>query len=130
MSKMKHVSELSIGDMSKLRVWWVPQVGIEETFYVPVGSVEEGKKVMDLLAAYDAFQLQNKVKPDYANVGGLQVWDEDEQDWIDWCMETENDYFDDVDEYCEQCECADELAAFKRELFDQIDWKKIERMTR
>lgn len=116
--------------MSKLRVWWVPQVGIKETFYVPVGSVEEGKKVMDLLAAYDAFQLQNKVKPDYANVGGLQVWDEDEQDWIDWCMETENDYFDDVDEYCEQCECADELAAFKRELFDQIDWKKIERMTR
>lgn len=35
MSKMKHVSESSIGDMSKLRVWWIPQVGIEKTFYVP-----------------------------------------------------------------------------------------------
>ena len=70
--------------MSKLRVWWIPQVGIEKTFYVPVGSVEEGEKVMSLLAAYDVFQLQNRIKPDYANVGGLQVWDEDEQDWIDW----------------------------------------------
>ncbi len=30
--------------MSKLRVWWIPQVGmIEETFYIPVNSVEEGK---------------------------------------------------------------------------------------
>ena len=31
--------------MSKLRVWWIPQVGaISEAFYVPVQSVEEGKK--------------------------------------------------------------------------------------
>jgi hypothetical protein len=29
--------------MSKLRVWWIPQVGINETFYVPVGTPEEGK---------------------------------------------------------------------------------------
>lgn len=31
----------------KLRVWWNPQVGSScDTFYVPVKSVEEGKKVM------------------------------------------------------------------------------------
>lgn len=116
--------------MSKLRVWWIPQVGIKETFYVPVESVEEGKKVMDLLATYDAFQLQNKVKSDYSNVGGLQIWDEDSQDWENWYMETEDDFFDDVDDYCEQCEMAEELTTFNKELYKQIDWGKIKRMTR
>lgn len=116
--------------MSKLRVWWIPQVGIEETFYVPVSTVEEGKKTLDLLAAYDAFQLQNNVKPDYTNVGGLQMWDEEEQEWNDWYLETDEDYFDDVDEYISSTDKADEIDTFTHELFKQIDWEKIERMTR
>lgn len=115
----------------KLRVWWISQVGASsETFYVPVQSVEEGKKVMDMLAAYDAFQLQNRIKPDYTNVGGLQVYDPTFEEWEDWHLETENDYFEDVDEYCEQCERAEELTEFNQYLFKQIDWEKIERMTR
>ena len=44
-------------------------------------------------------------------------------------METEDDYFDDVDDYCEQCEKADELEEFRNELFKQIDWEKIEKMS-
>ena len=115
--------------MSKLRVWWIPQVGIEEAFFVPVETVEEGKKVMDMLATYDAFQLQNRVKPDYTNVSGLQMWDEEEKEWCNWYMETESDFFEDVDEYCEQCEKAEELVAFNKELFKQIDWDKIKSMT-
>lgn len=31
--------------MDKLRVWWIPQAGAtEDSFYVPVETVEEGKK--------------------------------------------------------------------------------------
>ena len=41
-----------------------------------------------------------------------------------------DDYFDDVDDYCEQWERAEELTEFNRTLFEQIDWEKIERMTR
>ena len=90
--------------MDKLRVWWIPQAGAtEDAFYIPVETVEEGKKVMDMLATYDAYQRQNRIKPDYCNCGGVQRWDEDSQDWEDWYMETEDDYFDDVDDYCEQC---------------------------
>lgn len=85
--------------MGKLRVWWVPQVGIRQTFYIPVKTVEGGKKIMDILAAYDLFQLQNNVKPDYSNVGGLQMWDEEEK---------------------EQCEKADELEEFNRQMFAQM----------
>lgn len=44
-------------------------------------------------------------------------------------METEDDYFDDVDDYCEQCEKADELEEFRNKLFKQIDWEKIEKMS-
>lgn len=73
--------------MSKLRVWWIPQAGAtEDSFYVPVETVEEGKKVMDMLAAYDAYQRQNRIKPDYCNCGGVQRWDEDSQDWEDWYL--------------------------------------------
>lgn len=116
--------------MDKLRVWWIPQAGAtEEVFYVPVKTVEEGKKVMDMLAAYDAYQRQNRIKPDYCNCGGVQRWDEDSQDWEDWYMETEDDYFNDVDDYCEQCEKADELKEFSHQMFAQIDWKKIEKMS-
>lgn len=114
--------------MSKLRVWWIPQVGIEEVFYIPIGRVEEGKKVMDLLSAYDAFQLQNRVKPNYTNVGGIELWDETEQEWCDWYMETEDDFFDDVNDYCEQCDKSKELEEFNYELFKQIDWEKIDEM--
>ena len=112
----------------KLRVWWIPQVPMG-AFYIPVESVEEGK-VLDILAAYDAFQLQNRVKPDYTNVGGLQMFDEEEGEWNDWYLETDDDYFDDVDDYCEQCERAEKLTEFNQSLFEQIDWEKIERMTR
>ena len=116
---------------NKLRVWWIPQVGAtSEAFYVPVQSVEEGKKVLDMLAAYDAFQLQNRIKPDYNNVGGLQVYNPEIADYEDWYLETDDDYFEDVDDYCEQCEKAEELTEFNQYLFEQIDWKKIERMTR
>lgn len=87
---------------------------------------------MDLLAAYDAFQLQNRIKPDYCNTGGIQIWNEgneDESEWEDWWMETDEDYFDDVDDYCEQYEKADELKDFRSELFKQIDWNKIHEIT-
>lgn len=116
--------------MSKLRVWWIPQVGASETFYVPVESPQEGKKVMDMLAAYDMFQLQERIKPDYANTGGLQMFDEIENEWIDWYLETDEEFFKDVDEYCDQCNQASELECFREQIMGQIDYEKILMMDR
>jgi hypothetical protein len=65
----------------KLRVWWIPQVP-GKPFYVDVSSVEEGVKIMDVLAGYDQFQLDNNIKPDYANAGGLSIFEDGE--WVDW----------------------------------------------
>jgi hypothetical protein len=116
--------------MSKLRVWWLPQIGASEPFYVPVQSAEEGKKVLDILAAYDAFQLQNRIKPDYSNTGGLQIYDSETQEYEDWYFETEDAYYEDLDDYISDLENAEEFDEFTDELFEQIDWKRIDRLTK
>lgn len=70
-----------------LQVWWVPQIPMEE-FVVDVNSVEEGVKILDVLAHYDLFQLNHHVKGDYSNVGGLRRWCLDDGEgvpgWEDW----------------------------------------------
>lgn len=117
--------------MSKLRVYHIPQVPMK-AFYIPVQDVAEGKKVMDILSAYDAFQLENRIKPDYCNVNGLEMFDEGEQRWVSWSIETDNDYYDSVDEYCESVDCkeSENILKANKEIFDQIDWVQIERMNK
>ena len=107
--------------MKKLRVWHIPQVP-GKPFYVYVDTIEEGKKVMDILAAYDLFQLENRIKPDFTNVQRLQRYEEEEKGWIDWDIETEDDYFDDVNDYLADNE---ELNEFSETLFSQLklDWR-------
>ena len=93
MSEQKH------GD---LRVWWIPQIPMKP-FSVSVESVEEGVKILDVLADYDAFQYENNVKPDYSNGGGIWMFDgNDDTDgpdgsWVDW-YDDETGY-DDPREY-------------------------------
>lgn len=74
----------TIGD---LKVWWIPQVP-GKAFEVPVETLEMGLKLVTVLAAYDLFQFEQKVKPDYTNVGGVmrfEGWTEAGHDaeWID-----------------------------------------------
>jgi hypothetical protein len=78
----------------KLRVWWKPQIPCE-SFYTDVDTVEEGAKLLDTLAKYDAFQYENRIKPDYCNIGGLEMLEDGE--WCDWYDENGND----LDEYME-----------------------------
>lgn len=79
-------------DKNKLRVWWIPQIP-GKPFYVEVCSVAEGVKVMDILATYDDFQFKNRIKPDYCNAGGLDIFDRDDHEdspdgsWVSWCDE-------------------------------------------
>ena len=106
----------------RLRVWHIPQVP-GKPFYVHTDDIRKAKKIMDILAAYDLFQLENRIKPDFANMNSVQMWDEEEQEWIDWDIETEDYYFDSVDEYLSEDE---ELNKFSDELFGQLmgkDWK-------
>lgn len=103
--------------MIKLRVWHIPQVGCNAILYIPVKTPEEGKKVMDILACYDLFQLENRIKPDYCNVSGLQTFNEVDQEWEDWTLETEEEFFDSVDDYLKNDE---QIQTFTKELFGQL----------
>jgi hypothetical protein len=47
-----------------------------------VKDIEEAQKLLDVLAGYDYFQFNNNVKPDYANAGGLLVYENGE--WLEW----------------------------------------------
>lgn len=44
---------------------------------------------MDVLAEYDLFQFENKVKPDYSNMGGLLMFEDGE--WVDWYDDETNE---------------------------------------
>lgn len=95
------MSARKVGD---LQVWWVPQVPMK-AFEVDVSSVAEAVKIMDVLADYDAFQLANRIKPDYCNAGGLRVWCDDcdgdgTPGWEDWFDEETGE--DDPREYMRQ----------------------------
>ena len=66
----------------KLRVWWIPQVPMTP-FFVPVATIEEGKKICEVLADYDQFQFNNRIKPDYCNAGGMSFCAGDNK-WSDF----------------------------------------------
>jgi hypothetical protein len=63
----------------KLRVWWIPQVPGKQ-FFVPVQGFVQAKLILAALAHYDLFQFENRIKPDYCNAGGLEVWNENSSD--------------------------------------------------
>jgi len=87
-------------DKKKLRVWWIPQVGaIDEPFYIPVDSVKEAKKMLDVLAFYDCYQFNKRIKGDYCNTGGLQVWNDEINEWVEWEFINNDEYYDNVDVY-------------------------------
>ena len=55
------------------------------------------------------------------------MWDEEEKDWCDWYLETEDYYYDDIDEYCESNDCpnSEKLIEDKEDIFKQIDWSRM-----
>jgi len=81
-----------VSDKTKLRVWWIPQVPMA-AFTYPVDSIATGKVLLDVLAKYDAFQYENRVKPDYCNAGGMS-WSHPvatEGEWYDFDPEDEDE---------------------------------------
>jgi len=76
-----------------LQVWWIPQVPMKP-FTFPVENVDEACLLLTALAQYDLFQLKHNIKPDYSNVGGLNLFEDGE--WVEWYDEKEG-YF--IDEY-------------------------------
>lgn len=102
--------------MLKMRVWWKPQVPMR-SFYVPVENIGEGAKIIQVLTDYDLFQYENRIKPDYSNMGGIEVFNEELNSWEDWEIESKSlgEWFDDPIEYIKRrTEHLEELKKVKR----------------
>lgn len=84
--------------IKKLRVAHFPQVPCK-SFVVEVKDLTEAKKISDVLAEYDLFQYENRIKPDYCNVTVIEEFDEEQQEWLSWCDEETG--IDNIDEYFE-----------------------------
>ena len=73
--------------IGELRVWHIPQAP-GAIFHVSVDTQQEAQRVLTILANYDIFQFQNRIKPDYCNAGGLEVFEEDGGEgspgWVEW----------------------------------------------
>lgn len=95
MNKLK--TNPSVGD---LRVWWCPQIPMTR-FFVDVASPQEAKKLLDVLADYDMFQFENNVKGDYCNAGGLEVFEDVDEEgdlaWYEWSHPETGEDIDEVD---------------------------------
>jgi hypothetical protein len=99
------VKEFKEGD---LRVWWIPQVSMRNVFYVFVKDVEQAKLVLNALANYDLFQYHHRVKPDYSNAGGLEVYEKNYDGVLGW-SEWYSEHGEDIDEVMkEEFEARDE----------------------
>lgn len=84
-----------------LRVWHIPQVP-GAIFHVGVDTPQEAQRVLKMLADYDDFQFKHRIKPDYCNASGLEVFaaeadaGEGSPGWIEW-LDPETDA--DIDEW-------------------------------
>ena len=85
-----------------LKVWWIAQMP-GKAFEVMLGNTSDTANLVTArllcvtLARYDDFQYQNRIKPDYANAGGLQVFDAHDGEWVDW-YDSEGRAFDEIPE--------------------------------
>lgn len=50
-----------------------------------VSSPEEARSIINTIANFVNFQVDNHVFPDHCSSAGLEMWDEDNEEWVDWC---------------------------------------------
>ena len=70
-----------------LQVWHIPQIP-GKAFRFDVKDPREAAVLLRALALYDIFQFENRIKPDYSNAAGLEVFEVNEDhpkgDWNEW----------------------------------------------
>lgn len=72
-----------MGTHKKFKVWYIPQVPMQP-FEVECETAEQAQDALDLITNFSIFEFENKVKPDYSDAGGVEKWDETDQEWFDY----------------------------------------------
>lgn len=73
-----------------LRVWYIPQIGGPK-FEHPVPDLATAHHVLDALGKCAVFEAENRIRPDFADAGGVKRF----EDWGDgergWCSVDERE---------------------------------------
>ena len=65
------------------RAWYIPQIPMK-AFYGPLrDSYERAAEDLEIITDFSIFEFENNVKPDCADVGGVEYLDRD-GDWAEW----------------------------------------------
>lgn len=69
---------------TRFRVWWIPQVPLRgrPPFFVETPDFKTARLIDTTLGRYDIYQYETNIKPDFANAGGIEYWDETEGMWV------------------------------------------------
>ena len=67
----------------RFRAWYVAKMPMK-AFTVETTNAIDAEKILDVLEDFSLFEIQNNVKPDYAEAGGIDIWDEEYQEWTDY----------------------------------------------
>lgn len=84
--------------MNKLRIYF--RILGFESFTKEVSSPEEAYSAINFIADFINFYISKGALPDHCNVAGLEEWDDEVGDWIDWY----DDYGLDLFEHMEEAE--------------------------
>lgn len=68
--------------MKKLRVYYI--ILGSKPYYKDVSSPEEAKTIIDAISDFLNVKVYEGVFPDHCSTAGLEVWDEEENDWVTW----------------------------------------------
>ena len=106
--------------MKKMRVWFMI-MSLETPFYVPVETIEDARRAMDILGSYSQYLVNKEAISDHCNACGVEVYDEESGEWEDWYYEDSENYYDDVDLYIEEMS-PDSIALekFQKEVYSQV----------
>jgi len=67
-----------------LQVWYVPQLPMP-AFKVSAPDLPTAVLLLDTLGRFSLFEYENRVKPDYADMGGISRWESDGEGGFEWC---------------------------------------------
>jgi len=66
----------------KLRVYFT--ILGTESYHQEVSSPEEARLVINSIANFVILQIKNGVFPDHCSVAGLEIWDETDNEYVEW----------------------------------------------
>lgn len=76
--------------MTKMRMYF--HILGTEPYYKEVSSVKEAKIIIDTIADFVNAKVDEGVFPDHCSTAGLQEYDEEEKEWMDWYDENGLDF--------------------------------------